>query len=282
MPSIEMSLGPVSYSDEGHGPPVLLLHAALHDRTDYDAVRDSLLQRHRVLAVDWPGHGESSSPDAPLTAVQFGDLAIEFVDRLDLSNLVVIGNSVGGYAASRLALERQGRVAGIVLVNPGGFTGHNAATRAFCVAMGKPGIVRLVFPVFVRAYMHAGSAVDRAIVRRVVARGRTPGGAATAAALWRSFTEPGHDLRGAAAGIAAPVLITWGSKDVTAPRRWGVEIASLIPGSKFSVFPTGHVVFASKPDAWLATVEPFVASAQSQDASATHPVIRGSCCEGGS
>jgi len=264
MPTIDTSLGTVSYTDDGQGPPALLLHAALHDRTDYDVVRDSLLQHHRVLAVDWPGHGESPSPDAPLTAVQFGDLAVEFVDRLDLTNLVVIGNSVGGYAASRLAIERQERIAGVVLVNTGGFTEHNAATRAFCALMGRPEIVRLMFPAFVRAYMHARTAGDRAIVRRVVARGRTLDGARTAAALWRSFTEPGHDLRQAASAITAPVLITWGTKDVSAPRRWGDQVASAIPGSRFETFPTGHVVFASEPGTWLATVQPFVASVQSR------------------
>jgi len=129
MSTIDMSPGTVSYTDEGQGPPVLLLHAALHDRTDYDVVRDSLVQRHRVIAVDWPGHGESPSPDIPLTAVQFGDLAVEFVDRLDLTNLVVIGNSVGGYAASRLAIERQERIAGAWSPGAGPWTGPGAPPR---------------------------------------------------------------------------------------------------------------------------------------------------------
>ena len=173
MPTIETSHGPVSYSDDGEGPPVLLLHAALHDRTDYESVHTSLLPGRRILAMDWPGHGESPSPVIPLTAVQFGDLATEFVDRLDLSDLVVIGNSVGGYAASRLAIERRERIAGVVLVNTGGFTAHSAATRAFCSVMGRPSIVQLVFPMFVRAYMHAETAADRAIVARVLSRART-------------------------------------------------------------------------------------------------------------
>jgi pimeloyl-ACP methyl ester carboxylesterase len=211
--------------------------------------------------VDWPGHGASPSPANPLTAVQFADLAIEFVDLLDLSDLVVIGNSVGGYAASRLAIERRERIAGMVLVNTGGFTAHSSATRAFCSVMGRPSVVRLVFPLFVRAYMHARTAADRAIVGRVVARARTKDGAATAAALWRSFTQPAHDLRDSAAGITAPVLITWGTKDVTAPRRWGEAVQSAIPGSRFEALPTGHVVFSSEPEAWLATVLPFVDNA---------------------
>ena len=52
-----------------------------------------------MLALDWPGHGESPLPATPLRAVEFGDLLIEFADRLDLANAVIVGNSVGGYAA---------------------------------------------------------------------------------------------------------------------------------------------------------------------------------------
>ncbi len=261
MPTTNFSLGPISYTDEGEGPTILLLHAALHDHTDYDSVRQSLLPGHRILAVDWPGHGESPSPGEPLTAAQFGDLAVEFADRLDLNNLVVIGNSVGGYAACRLAIERPERIAGVVLVNTGGFTDHNLASRAFCSLMSRPAIIRSVFPLFVRAYMRARTESDRAIVDRVVARAKTRDGSRTAAALWCSFTEPRHDLRGSANAITAPVLITWGTKDVTAPRRWGEAVHAAIPGSVFEPLPTGHVTFSSQPDAWLAAVLPFVESA---------------------
>ena len=261
MPTMQTSLGTVSYTDEGSGPPILLLHAALHDHTDFDAVRVGLTQGRRVLTLDWPGHGASPLPSVPLRAVQFGDLLVEFADLLDLRNLVVVGNSVGGYAACRLALERQERVSGVVLVNTGGFTPHSVFTRVMCAVMGRPAVVRAVFGAFVRAYMQPKTSTDKAIVHRVVGRAKTADGAKTAAALWKSFTEPGHDLRMQAARIAAPVLITWGAKDPTAPVRWGRLIAEAIPGSTFEAFPTGHVVFSSEPTAWLDTVLPFVDAA---------------------
>jgi pimeloyl-ACP methyl ester carboxylesterase len=261
MPTIQTSLGTISYRDDGSGPPVLLLHAALHDRTDYTGVHDALVAGRRVLALDWPGHGESPSPDTPLRAVQFGDVLEEFVDRLDLRKLVLVGNSVGGYAACRLAIEHPERVAGLVLVNSGGFTPHTAVTRAFCAVMGRPAVVKAVFPLFVRAYMHAKTPADTAIVDRVITQARSLAGARTAAALWKSFTEPGHDLRGRAAHITAPVLITWGAKDLTAPQRWGEAIQAAIPGAAFEALPTGHVVFSSAPAAWLASVLPFVDAA---------------------
>jgi pimeloyl-ACP methyl ester carboxylesterase len=262
MATMQTSLGSVSYTDEGSGPPIVLLHAALHDRTDFAPVTDALAKGRRVLALDWPGHGESPLPTTPLRAVEFGDLLVEFADRLDLSSAVIVGNSVGGYAACRLALERPERVAGLVLVNNGGFTPHTVFTRFFCAVMGHPAVIKAVFPAFVRAYMRARNAADEAVVDRVVARSKTDGGARTAAALWRSFTDPGHDLRARAAAISAPVLITWGARDFTAPRRWGKAVQAAIPGSRLEAMPTGHVAFSSEPVGWLGTVLPFVDAAQ--------------------
>jgi len=261
MTTMPTSLGTVSYTDEGSGPPIVLVHAALHDRTDFAPVADALGSGRRVLALDWPGHGESPPPATPLRAVEFGDLLIEFADRLDLRGAVIIGNSVGGYAACRLALERPDRVAGVVLINTGGFTPHSAVTRFFCGVMGRPSVVKAVFPAFVRGYMRAKNPTDKAVVDRVVARAKTDAGARTAAALWKSFTDPGHDLRARGAQITAPVLITWGAKDFTAPLRWGKAVQAAIPGSTLEALPTGHVVFSSEPDAWLEKVLPFVDAA---------------------
>jgi pimeloyl-ACP methyl ester carboxylesterase len=145
-----------------------------------------------------------------------------------------------------------------VLVNTGGFTPHSTFTRLFCAVMGKPAVLRAVFPVSVRAYMRATNPTDKAVVARVAARVKTAEGARTAAALWKSFTEPGHDLRARAAKITAPVLITWGAKDLTAPQRCGKAVQAAIPGSRFEALPTGHVVFSSEPAAWLDTVLPFI------------------------
>ncbi|WP_319452350.1 MULTISPECIES: alpha/beta fold hydrolase [unclassified Mycobacterium] len=279
MPTVTTSRGTISYSDsapeDGAGPPLLLLHANLHDSSDYAPVQDALSAGRRVIAVDWPGHGNSPATDPPLGAPDFGDVAVEFVDTLDLTNLVVIGNSVGGYAACRIALERPDRVAGLVLVNTGGFTPHTPFSRAFCAVMGRPVVIRTCAPFFARTYMRPKTAADAAIVSRVNARAKTPEGARIAAALWRSFSAPAHDLRGAAKDIKAPVLITWGAKDLTSPVRWGKVVAQAIPGARFTTLPTGHVVFSSEPQAWLREVVPFLDSAQASDRRAERPAARG-------
>ena len=275
MPNVMTSGGMMSYSvsapQGGSGRPLLLLHANLHDSRDYAPVHDALSIGRRVIAVDWPGHGQSPTPPTPIGAPELGDLAVEFVDALDLTNLVIVGNSVGGYAACRIALERPGRVAGVVLVNTGGFTPHTPFSRAFCAVMGRPAVIRTCARYFARVYMRPKSTADHAIVSRVTARSKSAEGARTAAALWRSFTAPAHDLRKVAKDITSPVLITWGARDLTAPARWGKIAAAAIPAARFTTLSAGHVAFSSVPEAWLAEVLPFVESAQGAD----RPAARG-------
>jgi len=284
MPTLRTSIGTIAFTDEGSGPPVVLLHATLHDRSDYAPVHDALAQGRRVLAIDWPGHGESPLPDDPRRAgaVHFGDVLEDFVDHLDLRNLVLVGNSVGGYAACRLAITRSDRVAGLVIVNGSGFIRYNAFTRAFCAVMGRPAVVKAAFPVLVRAYMAAKTPQDKAIVERVVARSKTTDGARTAAALWKSFPEPGNDLRGRADRITAPTLITWGARDLTGPVRWGKAVHAAIAGSSFCALPTGHVVFSSEPQAWLDRVLPFIDAAHGARRPSAYSRTKGTSVPGAS
>jgi len=101
---------------------------------------------------------------------------------------------------------------------------------------------------------------DEAISQRIQERARTKSGATVAAAIWRSFTDTGHDLRSRGSHIKAPTLIVWGSQDGTCPPDVKHTVQECIPGSQLEVFDAGHVVFSSKPDEFLAVVEPFFQS----------------------
>jgi pimeloyl-ACP methyl ester carboxylesterase len=257
MPVLQARTGSVAYSDAGSGRPIVLLHATLHDRHDYDPVIDALARDHRVIAVDWPGHGESGYVDG-VTGPLLADVLEDVVDRLGLKRAVFLGNSVGGSAAARLAITRPDVVAGLLLVNTGGFVPNNIVTNTFCRLMGMPGVARHMLPRLVPAYMKARTAADGQIVAKAVARARTRDGVATAASLWRSFATPEYDLRARGHRITVPTLVVWGAKDPTLSLRVGRATHHAIPGSELAVLQTGHVVFSSDPDGFLAVVEPFL------------------------
>jgi pimeloyl-ACP methyl ester carboxylesterase len=261
--TVETRVGRVAYSDVGEGPPVVLLHATLHDRHDFDPIAETLSADHRVIAVDWPGHGESPAPTPNYqpTAASFADVLVDVVEALDLPPAAFVGNSVGGFAAARLAITDPQRVSRLVLVNTGGFVA-NPAVRLFCRVLGTPSVLKRVLPWSIRSYMKATSDNDHAIQRRALSRARTRDGVGLTAALWRSFAAPEHNLLPYADRITAPCLIIWGSKDTVALMRFGRATAAAIPGSRLEVLPTGHVVFSSKSAEFLTIAAPFLAAAR--------------------
>jgi pimeloyl-ACP methyl ester carboxylesterase len=255
--------GRIFYDQRGSGPPVVMLPAALHDHADFDAVAERLADRYTTIAVDWPGHGRSdpASGGRPADALGLAGVLSELTDRLDLPPAVLIGNSVGGFAAARLALDQPHRVAGLVLVNSGGFTRPTAVTRLGTRVLGSPRANRQLYPRLVPRYMKPRNDHDRAITEHVRALARTAEGARTSAALWRSFGTPGFDLRAEADRLGAPVLLVWGERDIILPPAGGRETHAAIPGSRLHMLPTGHVVFASDPDGFLDVARPFIAAA---------------------
>jgi pimeloyl-ACP methyl ester carboxylesterase len=258
MPTLTTHVGSLAYEEVGSGRPLVLLHATLHDRHDFDPVVESLAKHHRVISVDWPSHGESDVVDH-VTGPLLADVLDDIVDALSLKDIVLIGNSVGGSAAARLAITRPSLVAGLVLVNSGGFVPSTLPTRAFCRLLGTEWVARRVMPRFVNAYVKAQTESDEGILERVTARARTADGVRTAASMWRSFGTPEYDLRDRAHLIAAPTLIVWGDRDPTLSMRIGKATHRAIPHSSLHALHTGHVVFSSDPAGFLRLVEPFLA-----------------------
>src|SRR5512144_1156742 len=65
----------LAYDEEpGPDPPVVCLHAIGHGASDFTAIRDHLRGRHRILALDWPGHGCSDGDRVPASAARYAAL----------------------------------------------------------------------------------------------------------------------------------------------------------------------------------------------------------------
>jgi pimeloyl-ACP methyl ester carboxylesterase len=259
MPIVTLSSGDLHYLESGQGIPLVLLHANPGDSRDFEAVIPALAKHYRVLALDWPGYGASAMPPTPADANAgffYGVLA-EFLAALVLPPALIIGNSLGGNAAARLAIEAPARVRGLVLVSPGGFTPHTLLTRAFCRWQGSR--LALSPRAFAAFYLKRRTPVVRAMLERAAASQATAACLAVNRRVWRGFIEPGHDLRSRAALIAAPTLLVFGARDpVISARTDGRLAASLIPGSKLVVMPSGHAPFAEVPETFLGEVLPFL------------------------
>lgn len=261
MPMVETSAGTLAYDERGAGRTIVLLPSGAHSRRDYDELRERLPDRFRSVAIDWPGHGESGPPTGEGSAMAFADAAEEALAALAPEGAVVVGNSVGGFAAGRLAIRRPELVAGLVLVDSGGFAPRTPVVHAFCRLMGQPWFLRRFYPTFARRYMRAGTDADRRAEAAAVATTRSEPGLSVVCGLWRSFASPEHDLRRQAGEIAAPTLVAWGRRDPVIPLRTGRRIVDSVPGAELAVFDTGHVPYTGDPDGFAAALVPFADAA---------------------
>src|SRR5690606_35042567 len=93
-------------SDQGTGPVVLLLHGFPFHRGIWGEFIPLLSDRHRVIAVDLPGFGESERIAQPFGIPQVADTLLEFIDQKKLSDIHIVGHSLGGYVALEMVHKR--------------------------------------------------------------------------------------------------------------------------------------------------------------------------------
>ncbi len=108
----------IVYSAAGAGEPALVfIHGGLAERSFWDAEFKAFAGRHRVIAPDLPGHGESGQVRKKWGMPEFGADVRAVVDAEKIKKLVLFGNSLGGPVAIEAALLLPGRAIGVVGVD---------------------------------------------------------------------------------------------------------------------------------------------------------------------
>ena len=107
----------LSYTSQGSaGPPVVILHGLLGSSSNWRSIARQLADKHRVFALDLRNHGQSPHADDMSYRAMAGDVRA-FLDSHDIDAATVIGHSMGGKTAMRLALDAPHRVDGLVVVD---------------------------------------------------------------------------------------------------------------------------------------------------------------------
>lgn len=236
----------------GTGPSLVLLHANGGDHRDFEAIAPRLAgSGWRVSALDWPGHGRSPR-SGPETAVGFGDRLIDVLEELG-GRHVLLGNSVGGFAALRAAAHAPDLVSGLVLVSPGGFTPHWPGMALACRVIGSAAVAPRAYRGLPRLYLRARNPGVTAAITRAEEASRSAARVAVFASVWRSFADPEHDARPLAAGVCCPVLLAWGTRDPILP--WRIDgrraRAALTDAEVVTFDGAGHQPFLERPEEFL-------------------------------
>ena len=119
---------PTAMLEGGEGPPMVLVHGAGESGLHWMRVIPSLATTHRVLAPDLPAHG-ASGPFADGAAGRTVDWLAELIDRTCDVEPVVVGGTLGGAVAARVAAAYPDRLEGLVLVDALGLTAFTPEPR---------------------------------------------------------------------------------------------------------------------------------------------------------
>jgi len=236
------------YVDMGEGAPLVLVHGTGGAWQSWLLNIEALARRHRVIAVDLPGFGQSDPlPAAPNMSAYAASIAA-LLDQLGLARVTILGHSLGGVAAMRFVLEHPERTASLILLDGGGMELKAVRLRlvvgslvVFNALMGRPSVVRaMVRRPRLRRAMMAGFVRDPAIAT-----------AALAHEMMSVFASPGlvkalmsaarDDVAQHAERVTAPTLLLWGEKDPVVPVASARKLAATLPNARLTTFPgVGH------------------------------------------
>ena len=255
---VETRAGSISTMQAGAGPPVVLLHGLGATKVSFLPTVGALAGRHRVIAVDLPGFGDSDKPlGAPYDAPFFARAVVALLDALGLERASLVGNSMGGRVALEVGLAHPERADRLVLLAP---------AVAWLSQRRLTPILRLLRPEL-GLLQPAPRALVEPMVRRLIPGAEHGWTAAGVDEFLRSYLEPrGRAAFYAAArsiyldeprgpdgfwtrlaGLQAPSLFVWGRQDQLVPAAFARHVREALPQARQLELDCGHVPQIERP-----------------------------------
>ena len=116
---VQLPAGTIRYREAGEGKPIVFVHGYLVDGRLWDGVVDRLSDRFRCIAPDWPlaAHRAAMNRDADLSPPGLAKLISDFLTKLELEDVTIVGNDSGGAISQVLVTTYPDRVGRLVLTN---------------------------------------------------------------------------------------------------------------------------------------------------------------------
>ena len=248
--------------DEGDGHPLVLLHGMGGCWRDWEPQLDHLRDRYRCIVIEHRGHGRSERTTGAYSTDLFAADAAAVCRLLEVDHAYVVGLSMGGMVAQKLALAEPDLVEALVLCDTGTHLGTRGAqvlrdwaARVRATGMvDSRGVVNPETTGFSRWTVEHQPHVIRTNMRE--AESADPDAWARAAEAVAA-----HDTRDDVGRITAPCLLVWGEEDPAVPVARAQPLVEALAGAPLVVLrDAGHVCNLDQPAAFEAAIEDFFAA----------------------
>lgn len=240
----------------GRGRPVILLHGFMDCAQGWD---DYCKASHRpCYAIDLPGFGGSSAPESGAATVDaYAATVCRVIDHLDLDDFVLVGHSLGGAVATRVAGMCPDRVSSLVLVAPAGYGRiplaelcdrplvRDALSAGLPIALMNPLAVSAAYQLSVSG----GKQIPAGMMRRLAGRAFRLGPGAEAGLRAIAHMSRSCDGRFAVSSYTGPVRVLWGTRDRLVPVAHAGRVRRIFPQARVHIWEgMAHHPQVERPD----------------------------------
>jgi pimeloyl-ACP methyl ester carboxylesterase len=254
------------FGTPGARPLVMLQHFRGNLDNWDPALTDALAREREVILVDYPGAGSSTGAFGP-TIADAARRMIAFLTATDLSEIDLLGFSIGGFVAQEIALIRSALVRRLILAATGPKGGpemHGWREDIAAAARGESKPENLLYIMF--AHTDTSQAKGMEFLGRFMARTEdrdVPTSVARRDAQYDALVEwgiPDHGALQRLTAILCPTLIIQGDNDLMIPTRLSHLMAGLIPDARIRIYPdAAHGFLFQEPEQVAGDVNAFLA-----------------------
>ena len=268
--SVQTRVGTISTLAAGEGDPVICIHGLGATKASFLPTVAALADRHRVIAMDLPGFGESDKPiSAPYDAPYFARAVTALLDSLEIERAHLVGNSMGGRVSIEMGLREPERIGRIALLSPALAWLRDRRWRWLLSApLPKLGLIqpapRVITEPIVRSLVPGGNdgwsaaGVDEFLRSFLTPRGRV----AFYEAARNIYLDEPHGENGLwsrLAGMQPGCLFVWGRHDQLVPIGFRKHVERALPVARHLELDCGHVPQMEAPRQTHAAILEFFA-----------------------
>jgi pimeloyl-ACP methyl ester carboxylesterase len=283
MASIHLPHGTLHYQQSGSGPPIVLLHGYLMGANLWDPVIRLLDAEFRCITPDLPfgAHPTPMASNADLTTAGIGCLVADFLQRLDLREVVLVGNDTGGAIAQVVAARHPERLGGLVLATCDAFDNYPPRLfRPLITAARLGALTPLLASLKVRPARSLPSAygwlshrppphelIDGWIANYFADKGVRHDTRRLTAALGDTLME---QIAMELAAFTKPALLAWAVDDRFFPLEHARRLASILPNARLELIHGSRTwVMRDQPERTAHLIRQFVRRTARTDMSST-------------
>lgn len=243
----------VNYKIAGEGFPFLILHGWGGSSSSWNVVQDILSKKdYKVISIDLPGFGKTPSPQAPWGIKDYSNLVLNFIEKLNLGKIILLGHSFGGRISIKLASLYPEKFKFLILCDSAGIKREYNFWQTIIFSFAQFGNF-----LFSKKLLRRFKDISRNFFYLII---RQRDYTKVKGAMKETFKKVvDEDLLSDISKITTKTLIIWGEKDKAVPLEDGYLINKTIKNSVLRVIPkVGHTPNLENPEKLSETILKFL------------------------